>query len=207
MAFKSEENKFHLKSFYTNIMKDNALLYKYQFIVEFIGLDQYGITDPTESSQNITYYVKSANVPGYELVNGQTTFLGTQFRIPGVLKYGHNWDVKILLDQSMFAYKGLQTWRRAISRLEIDGGGIKTIPDVQARVSVLSADHQYCVNSYVLEGVWIKSLSQIALQYNTNGGENPVECTAQFRYQYSYPDPVQSEIRPNPADPLAAKNG
>ena len=192
-------NPYNLKAFYTNIMKDNALLYRYQFIVEFIGLDQYGITDPSEASKNITYYVQSAAVPGYQLVNGKTTFLGTEFRIPGVLKFGHNWTVKILLNQSMFAYKGLQTWRRNISRLEIDGGGIKTIPDVKARVSLLSPDHQSCVNSFILEGVWIKELSELQLQYQ-NGGSNPSDCTATFRYQYTYPDPDFTLNN----DPLAA---
>ena len=123
------------------------------------------------------------------MVTGKTTFLGTEFRTPGVLKYGQNWTVKVLIDQNLFAYKGLKNWRRTISRLEIDGGGIKTIPNVQARVSVISPDHQKCVNSYILEGVWIKRLGNIQLQYNTNGGENPSECDVEFRYQYSYPDP------------------
>lgn len=192
------KNDFHLKSFYNNIMKDNALLYKYQFIVELFGddIDAYGLVDVKDPSRNLTYYVKSANIPGYSLETGKTTFLGTEFRVPGVLKYDHNWKVKILLEQNLFAYKALQTWRRAISRLEIDGGGIKTIPNVYARVSVLSADHQYCVNSYILEGLWIKSLSQITLRYATNGGEDVVSCDVDFRYQYSYPDPNFSKEDP-----------
>lgn len=189
MAWTTQTNDYNLKSFYANIMKENALLYKYQFIVEFIGLDEYGITDPTDAAKNITYYVKSANVPGYDLVTGKTTFLGTEFRMPGVLKYGQNWSCKVLLEQNLFAYKGLQTWRRAISRLEIDGGGIKVIPNVKARISILSADHQSCVNSYILEGVWIKKLGKLDFKYGTNGGENPMECDVEFRYQYSYPDP------------------
>lgn len=189
MAFTPQQNEYNLKSFYTNIMKENALLYKYQFIVEFIGLDEYGITDQTDASKNLTYYVKSANVPGFDLLTAKTTFLGTEFRTPGVLKYGQNWTVKVLLNQDLFAYKGLQIWRRAISRLEIDGGGIKIIPNVQARISLLSPDHQTCVNSYILEGVWIKKLGKMDFKYGTNGGENPLELDCEFRYQYSYPDP------------------
>ena len=122
------------------------------------------------------------------MVNGKTDFLGTNFRIPGVLQFDHNWSVQMLLNQSMFSYKGLQNWRRAISRLEIDGGGIKTIPDVQARIGLLSPDHQDLVKAFVLEGVWIKQLGQLDLKYNNGGGE-PLKCTAEFRYQYVYPDP------------------
>ena len=195
---KNRTNPYNLKAFYTNIMKENALLYKYQFIVQFIGLDEYGITDSTDAAKNITYYVQSANVPGYQLVNGKTVFLGTEFRIPGVLKFNHSWSVQMLLNQSMFSYKGLQAWRRNISRLEIDGGGIKTIPNVKARISLLSPDHQSMVNSFILEGVWIKQLGDLQLQY-TNGGAEPLKCQAEFRYQYVYPDPDFSMN----GDPLA----
>lgn len=197
---KNGENPYNLKAFYTNIMKENALLYKYQFIVEFIGLDQYGITDPTDASKNITYYVQSAAIPGFKLVNGTTVFLGTEFRIPGVLQFDHNWQVSVLLNQSMFAYKGLQAWRRAISRLEIDGGGIKTIPNVQARISLLSPDHQSLVKSFILEGVWIKSLSELSLTYTAGGAADPLKCNADFRYQYVYEDPDFSMN----SDPLKA---
>ena len=54
---KNDTNPYNLKAFYTNIMKENALLYKYQFIVQFIGLDEYGLTDQSDPSKNITYYV------------------------------------------------------------------------------------------------------------------------------------------------------
>jgi len=184
---KNDTNPYNLKTFYSNIMKENALLYKYQFIVDFIGLDKYGITDTTDAAKNITYYIQSASIPGYQLTNGKTVFLGTEFRAPGVLKFGHQWNTSVLLSQSLFSYKGLQNWRREISRLEIDGGGIKTIPDVQARVSVLSSDHQTIEKSFILEGVWIKELGALQLQY-TNGGSEPLKCSVQFRYQYVYPD-------------------
>lgn len=206
---KGGSNPYNLKAFYTNIMKENAMLYKYQFIVQFGGADlqNYGITDSSEAAKNITYYVQSANIPGYQLVNGKTAFLGTEFRIPGVLKYNHNWSVNILLNQSMFAYKGLQAWRRNISRLEIDGGGIKTIPDAYARISLLSPDHQSIVNSFVLAGIWIKQLGEIQLQYQ-NGGAEPIKCSAEFRYQYCYPDPGVEEVGgSNDPDPLTATRG
>ena len=51
--------------------------------------------------KNITYFVQSANLPGVKLANGTTTFLGTEFRIPGVKQFGHNWSVKVLLNQDL----------------------------------------------------------------------------------------------------------
>jgi hypothetical protein len=198
----NEKHDYHLRNFYTNIMKNNALLYKYQFLVEFIGLDQLGIdiTDPSDASKNITYFVQSADIPGYSMQNGKTVFMGTEFRIPGVRKYDHSWAPQILLDESLFAYKGLQKWREKISSLTIDGGGQKVIPNVQARISLLSPDHQTKVTSFILEGVWIKDLGEISLAYSANGGGDLLKIPVTFRYQYVYKDDTFDQS----ADPLKA---
>jgi hypothetical protein len=198
----NEKHDFHMKNFYTNIMKTNALLYKYQFLVEFIGLEALGIdiTDSSDASKNITYYVQSAEIPGYSMQNGKSIFMGTEFRIPGVRKYDHTWAPQILLDENMFAYKGLQQWREKISSLKIDGGGQKVIPNVQARLSLLSPDHQTKVASFILEGVWIKSLGEISLAYSANGGGDLLKVPATFKYQYVYPDDTFDQA----GDPLKA---
>lgn len=200
----NEPHEYHVRNFYTNIMKTNALLYKYQFLVEFIGLDNLGIniTDQSDASKNITYFVQSTDIPGYKMQNGKTVFMGTEFRIPGIRKYEHNWAPQILLDENMFAYRGLQQWREKISSLKIDGGGQKIIPNVQARLSLLSPDHQSKVAAFILEGVWIKSLGDISLAYSANGGGDVIKIPATFRYQYVYPDPSFDQAN----DPLGGSH-
>lgn len=50
-------------------------MYKYQFMAQFIGLnDKYGITDPSEPENNITYFFQSATIPGYELTTASAPF-------------------------------------------------------------------------------------------------------------------------------------
>ena len=196
----NEENGFHLKNFYTGIMTKSPVLYRYQFLVNFGGADieSYGFNDTSDAGKNITYYVQSAALPGVKLANANTAFFGTEFEIPGVKQFGHNWSVKILLNQNLFGYKALQAWHRDISRLELDGGGIKHIQNAYAQVSLLAADSKTITNTYVLEGIWIKSLSNIDLKYNNGGGDGPATLTCEFRYQYSYEEAL--------GDPLAADN-
>lgn len=190
------ENKKHLKNFYTNIMSSTALLYKYQFLVQLMGPPDLGWNN--SASQNFSYYVQSASIPGVKLVNGKTVFFGTEFRIPGVKQFDHNWQTEILIDQDLTIYKKLEAWRDSISSLKIDGGGEKRIPSYQAKISILNPDHQTINESYILEGLWIKSLGDINLAYQNNGGGDILKIPVEFRYQYVY--------REGDGDPLDASN-
>lgn len=189
-------NDKHLSNFYTNIMRGNALLYKYQFLVQLIGPSDLGWNN--SASQNFSYYVQSASIPGTKLVNGKTVFFGTEFRIPGVKQFDHNWQTEILIDQDLTIYKKLEAWRESISSLKIDGGGIKQIQSYQAKVSILDTDHQTITDSFMLEGIWIKSLGDINLAYQNNGGGDVLKIPAEFRYQYVY--------HQDDGDPLNASN-
>lgn len=186
----------HLSNFYTNIMRGNALLYKYQFLVQLMGPADLGWNN--SASQNFSYYVQSGSIPGTKLVNGKTVFFGTEFRIPGVKQFDHNWQTEILIDQDLTIYKKLEAWRDSISSLRVDGGGIKQIQPYKAKISTLNPDHQTINESYILEGLWIKSLGDINLAYQNNGGGDVLKIPAEFRYQYVY--------REGDGDPLDASN-
>lgn len=180
----SGRNNYELKNFYSLIMRQQALLYKYQFFVQLYTTDDLGWN--SAAGENFSYYVQSASIPGTKLVNGKTVFFGTEFRIPGVKQWDHNWQTEILIDEDLKIYKKLELWREAISSLNKNGGGIKSIPHYQAEVSILSTDHQTTVETYVLEGVWLKSLGDISLAYQNNGGGDVLKIPAEFRYQYVY---------------------
>ena len=181
---------FNLKNFYQGILKSENPLYKYQFIGEFIGLkDEWGISDSSDASKNITYYIQSANIPGVELTTGQTTYLGTMFRTPGVMKFSHSWTCNILLEENLNAYKGFRRWQEHISSLYNDGGGNKAIPNVTMNLSVLSSDSKTKVQAIVLEGVWCKSVGQIQVKYTDGGGQPIKSFPIELRYQYNYSDP------------------
>lgn len=180
---------YNLKSFYTGILQKEAPLYAYQFMAEFIGLDDsWGISDSSDARNNISYFVQSANIPGVTLSTGKTTFLGKEFTLPGVATYTHSWNCNIMLDQNLTAYKGFRKWQEDISSLYFDGGGVKAIPDVKVRLSVISSDGSKKVRAIVLDGVWCTSVGDIQLAYK-NGGSDPItNFVIGLKYQYSYED-------------------
>ena len=73
---------------------------------------------------------------------------------------------------------------------------IITFGEIMLRLS--TPDHQTINESYILEGLWIKSLGDINLAYQNNGGGDVLKIPAEFRYQYVY--------REGDGDPLDASN-
>ena len=181
---------YNLRDFYNGITKANNPLYSYQFIAEFRGsakLEEWGITGGKDE-KNISYFFKSATIPGYTLETGKMTYLGTEFRLPGVQKFNHSWTATLLLEQNFTAYKAFRRWQEEISSLYRDGGGDKSVPDAQMVLSVLDSNGVEAVSSVVLEGVWVSKVGNIPLAY-ANGGGNTPDLSIEFRYQYNYLDP------------------
>lgn len=184
----------NLKNFYNNIMRSKPLLYKNQFYVEVFG-GSFINRDSSQPEADFSYYVQSASIPGAQLVNGKAVFFGTEFRIPGVKQFDHNWSVNILLDQDLTMYKKLENWRNSISSLSNNGGGDKRIPNYYANVHLLDETNSQVVQTFVIGGIWLKSLGDINLAY-TSGGGDLIKIPAEFRYQYVY--------RKGDGDPIGA---
>jgi hypothetical protein len=179
---------FNLKNFYNILMNDKSVLYQYQFVAEFHGLDpDWGISDSSDAAGNISYYIQSASIPGVTLTTFNTPYLGTEFRTPGVKTFQHSWAVNVLLVQNFKIYDGFRRWQEHISSLQLDGGGDRAIPNVTARMSILDPTSQNKIKSFILEGVWIQNVAQISLQYEQGGG-NPMNIGMSLRYQYVYKD-------------------
>lgn len=180
---------FNLKNFYNILTQEGSILYAYQFAAEFNGLNpDWGITDSSDAAKNISYFIQAATIPGTELTKVATPFLGTEFKTPGVKKFTHSWTANIILTQDLNIYKGFRRWQDNISNLHLDGGGNKAIPDVNLRVSILDPSSQKKTTSFVLEGVWVKKVGEMALKYNNGGGDVFNQFPIEFRYQYVYKD-------------------
>ena len=185
-------NEHHLNQFYTNIMQNNAMLYKYQFLVELVGGDELAkytsfSTQPTEPGSNITYWAQSGSIPKISITKGKAVYFGTEFRMPGVIKFTHTWPMEILLDEDMTIYDLMTQWRKSISDLSLDGGGIKNVPNVNLRVSLTNSDNSQKTTSFIVAGVWPKTIGEISLQYREGGGELG-KCRVEFAFQYCYED-------------------
>ncbi len=197
----SNATNFNLKNFYNILTNSGALLNNYQFVAEFHGLDSsWGISDSVDAENNISYYIQSANIPGVTLTTVNVPFLGTEFRSPGVKQFQHTWNCNILLVQNFKIYDGFRRWQEHISSLKLDGGGDRAIPDVNVRISILDPTSQYKNKSFVLEGVWVQSVGNLALAYKQGGGDIQNRFPIALRYQYVYKD----DAFDNSTDPLKA---
>lgn len=193
------KNNYNLQYFYNQIMQKSPVLYKYQFVVEFIqgGTMQDGVgglydfnlfnNNPALPDQNFTYYAQSASLPKFQIQKADVPYYGTAFRVPTVLTFDHDWSCRILIEQDMVMYEKLRAWQKMISSLEQSGGGIKTIPDISLRINMLNAQHTEFTRSYVLTGVWPTSIPEIPLKYENNVS-TAMTIDAKFKYQYCYPD-------------------
>jgi hypothetical protein len=181
-------NNYQVNKFYTEIAKKHAMLLEHQFIVEFVS----GTGDNTysgfgqEIENNIAYYAQSAKIPKYSISSAKMSFFATEFRQPGVKTFDHSWDCEILIDRDLTIYKKLKEWREQISSLENSGGGAKTIPDMNLRVTVLdSKDMSTVKTSFVLAGVWPAKTPTLPLGYES-GESAPMKVGISFKYQYAY---------------------
>lgn len=197
----SNGTNFNLKNFYNILTQEKSLLYSYQFVTEFDGLDpSFGISDSSDSAGNISYYIQSSDIPGVTLTTAKTAFLGTEFRTPGVKQFSHNWNCTVMLTENLAIYKGFRKWQESISSLKNDGGGNREIPNVRVRISLLDPTSQIKTTSFILEGVWVKKVSDISLKYDQGGGAPITSFAIELRYQYCYKD----DGLDGSADPLKA---
>lgn len=204
----SVTNPYHLGNYYNNISKQLPLLYKYQYILEFVGGGTYFIDnqfkkftlfdhDQNNPDQNFSYWAQSAKIPKFEIPKVSVPYYATDFRIPACMKYEHNFQTKILLDQDLTMYNKLDTWLKMISRLQLSGGGMKTIPTIKMRIRLLDSEHQYFTTSIVMEGVWINKLGPINLKYAA-GDATPLTVDVEFRMQYYYKDDDEQNLSMDP---------
>jgi hypothetical protein len=184
-------NEFNLASFYNGVMKGENPLYAYQYVVQFLFPNEYSeltteLQDTKNPSNNLTYYVQTAKLPGVELTTAKNTFFGTEFRYPGVAKYNHTWDCNIILTQDLRIYHILSAWMKHISSLEKSGGGSKSVPPIKVLIGVLDPTGETIVRTIVLEGVWLSKLGKMSFKYTQGGGDAIKSFSISFKYQYNY---------------------
>lgn len=183
-----------LKNFYTNVLKNNPLLYDHQFIVTFEGeLPDEFKSDPN-NPLSLTYYVKAASVPEIKIKEATVNFLSQDFVVPGGVQYGGTWDVTLMMTNSLMHYVSLRNWEHRFASLERNGGGQKTIPNVKAHVHVIDSTMQQDLHDFVLEGVFPTNVPDLPMAYEN--ASNIPEVAFGFTYQYMY--------REDEGDPLEA---
>jgi hypothetical protein len=91
-------------------------------------------------------------------------------------------------------YNALYEWQESLASLKNNGGGLKVIPDVYAKVKLLNDRFDTVTNTFTLVGVFPSDIPKISLEYKNAADIIEVDCT--LTYQYMYHDEVES----NPLD-------
>ena len=93
------KNEYNLSKFYNQLTKETSLLYKYQFVVEFIqgGENYYFNNDPNNPDQTFSYYCQSGKIPAWSIKSAKVGYYAKEFTIPTVMTFDHSWDCKMIL--------------------------------------------------------------------------------------------------------------
>lgn len=194
----------NISTFYTSIMKEKPLMFKYQFLVDF---SKTNIKISDQSDDLATYYAQSASIPKVELVKANTAFYGIQFRLPSTIKYEHDWTVKFLLNQNMKVYDSILLWMNSISNWDNSGGSVTTAGKGLNQMGTATADlmfhlldseHNKVIDTFTLVGCWPTNIGELQLEYKQDDN-TPMTFDCKFKYQYCYRGPDTS-------DPLKVKS-
>lgn len=187
-----------LKDFYAQITKKRALLNGHQFILQFFGPSNQNSNGSTESqtggndavlwgpAAEFSYYAHSATIPSPTLNKADVNYYAGRFTVPTTVTFEHNWTTKILVDQGFTLYNALRSWQEDLSSYYYNSGGRRVIPNMNIRIKILNAEHDYFTTAYVLAGVWPKQIQSQPLKYEQTS--NPTFINVQFSYQYCYED-------------------
>jgi hypothetical protein len=191
----------NISTFYTSIMKEKPLMFKYQFLVDF-SLTNIRIDTKSDLA---TYYAQSASIPKVELVKANTAFYGIQFRLPSTIKYEHDWTVKFLLNQNMYVYNSILNWMNSISNWDNSGGSVAALGGTKSlnqrnnatadlKFHLLDSTHNNIIDTFTLVGCWPTNIGELQLEYKQDDN-TPMTFDCKFKYQYCFR---------GPNDPLAS---
>ena len=200
-----KDNLINLRNFYNNIIKNNPLLAEHQFVVTFDGSDlpQFFKENGNAGVQEIpiSYYIKAADIPEVSIGESTINFMAQDFVVPKGITYGGGtWDVKLMTTNTLNHWIALRNWQRIYADLERNGGGNRSVPNIQAHVHVLDSSMQNIIHDFVLEGIFPTKVPDIPMKYEANA--NIPELSITFTYQYWYYN--NDGITPFENDPLKA---
>lgn len=129
-------------------------------------------------------YVESASLPGRSITNIPVTYMGMDFNTPGTVKYpgstgykvtfrcDQNYDIRGALEAASF-----NTFDEATS------SGEYGIPGTDYKLVMQLFDKNFKpVRYYVLFGVWVQSLDDVAYDVKDTGTVQTVSCTLAYQF-------------------------
>lgn len=134
-------------------------------------------------------YVETATLPGLTLASVPVAYMGLQFNVPGTVSYpgSDNWTVQFRCDGALSLRSTLEEAIKSVWD-DQDSSGEFAIPEKGSTVRMeLLGKNNNTIRSYVLHGVFVKSLADANYDIKDNGSIQTV--SASLAYQFWRLDP------------------
>jgi hypothetical protein len=175
-------SEYKINEFYEKLRTDGAR-FQYQYR---ITVSKGGELD------NLQFWATTATLPGKTITSTEIVYQGLTFRVPSTIAFTSPWTVSVRCDEQMKIYQAIEKWTNEFADPSKGGGGIKKVPDYNARVDLLAADLQKPLCTYIIEGIYPESYGDITL--DTTAGDVAtfdVAFALQYYYLESDGDPIQ----------------
>lgn len=185
--------KYSLRSFYNNIAQRVPVLLQYQFITT-IQADNVMLNQSKYPNlcKGATLVIQSSTIPKRTLTTSNVNFYAKRFTLPATEQFDHTWSTKIIVTKDMGIYSQLRQMMLEFSSMRHNGGGIRTVPNININVDIINQFSETGKNvdevpRFVIVGAFPTQVGSLPLKYDQNSTE-PLKADIQWTYQYSYID-------------------
>lgn len=150
--------------------------------MEFARDFQFKVRSLGPFSEADLLYVKTAKLPAKSLQNKQVGYMGTQFNIPGAVKYDGSeaWDITFWCDEAYNIRNKMESYISSIFDIETSTG--KYGVPIEIAVLDLLGKNMETLRRYQLVGLYPLKVGDIS--YKAEGSGEPLELPVTFAYQY-----------------------
>lgn len=134
--------------------------------------------------QNQLVYVETATLPGKSLNSVAVPYMGLQFNVPGTVSYpgSDGWTVQFRCDGALSLRSTLEEAIRKTWDDETSSGNF-AIPNKGSTVRMeLLGKNNDTIKSYILHGVFVKTLGDAAYDIKDAGTVQTVSATLAYQY-------------------------
>ncbi len=161
------------------------------------------VSDPTLATNEGTFLIKAASLPGSTLGTINVPFRGRQLKVSGDRTFA-DWSISVVNDVSFGLRKAFEEWSERIQNHNYALGS-NSLNDyfASAIVRQLDRDGQQ-LRAYKFEGIWPSQIGELGLDFNST--DTVQEYDVVFNVQYwsatDDGDPTTSAVARDPSSNL-----
>ena len=133
-------------------------------------------------TKDISFFIKSAQIPESTIASIPINFLGREFKVPSIDRTFADWSITVLNDTNFKLRNAFERWQNGINNMS-DNEGLSNPVDYQVDAFVDQLDRNgNTLKSYTLRGAFPVDIAAIDLNFATNDEVETFGVT--FQYQY-----------------------